>query len=369
MSTALTLAGRCRNLEERRRVRGRGEIGDSRSSRPVHGGLPDSGGAQRDPGAPGHSFTGRGSGAVELPAAAPVGQPRRQPFSSVLLVLAGASLFGTVGTAQALGPDVPSSSLAAVRLLFTAVVFGLVAVTLGRVGGIWLAGRQSPAWFAGLGQGAFNLFFLAAMREAGVAVGTLVAIGAAPILTGLLTRQVTRLWLLATTVAVSGLGLLVLGQQSGPVQASSLGVALALGAAASYATYIVAGNVAEARGLETQSFLAAAFSVSALVTLPWLVLDDADWFVSAPGAVLVGYLVLVPTVLAYSLFNRGLRGVRSSTASTLGLAEPIIAASLALLVVGEKLSVAGFLGAGMILAGLLMIVRSAAANGGNQGRV
>jgi DME family drug/metabolite transporter len=64
-------------------------------------------------------------------------------------------------------------------------------------------------------------------------------------------------------------------------------------------------------------------------------------------------------VLAYMLFNRGLRGVRASTASTLGLIEPVVAASLAVLVVGETLTAAGAGGAVLVLAGLLLVVRAA----------
>ena len=205
------------------------------------------------------------------------------PLGSALLVLAGASLFGTVGTAQALGPDVPADSLAAARMLLTGIALVLVAGAYGHRSGILVALRQSPAWLAGLGQAAFNLCFLAAMQQAGVAVGTLVAIGAAPVITGLITRHVTRPWLAATTVAVVGLALLVGGQQDGPQAPSTAGVLLALGAAASYATYIVAGNAAEARGLETQSFLAAAFSVAALLTLPWLLLGDTAWIGTTGG--------------------------------------------------------------------------------------
>lgn len=282
------------------------------------------------------------------------------PFGSALLVLAGASLFGTVGTAQALGPDVPASSLAASRLLVTALSFVCIAMALGRSQGVLAATRHAPTWLAGLGQASFNLCFLAAMTHAGVAVGTLVAIGATPIITGLVARHVTRLWLFATAVAVAGLGLLVGGQQAGPLSVSTVGVLLALGAAASYATYIVAGNAAESRGLETQSFLAAAFTVSALATLPWLLVGSVDWVGTADGALLLGYLVLVPTILSYSLFNRGLRGVRSSTASTLGLVEPVIAATLAWFVLDERLTRLGLVGAVLILIGLLLIVRSAA---------
>lgn len=288
---------------------------------------------------------------------------RAHPFLSALLVLAGASLFGTVGTAQALGPDVPSSSLAATRLLLTAVVLVAIVLALGGGRGITAAARRAPTWFAGVGQGAFNLFFLAAMKETGVAVGTLVAIGAAPVITGLIARHVTRLWLVATTVAVTGLVLLVWGQQGGSMEATPLGVALALGAATSYATYIVAGNAAEELGLETQAFLAAAFSVAAVVTLPGLLVGDLGWVTTAGGALLLGYLVLVPTVLAYSLFNRGLRGVRSSTASTLALIEPVVAASLAFVLLGERLGPLGLVGAGLILLGLVLIVRSTAAVG------
>lgn len=284
--------------------------------------------------------------------------PGAHPFRSALLVLTGASLFGTVGTAQALGPDVPSSALAAWRMLLTALAFGAVALAVGRGPGILRAAGHLPTWFAGLGQGCFNLFFLAAMREAGVAVGTLVAIGATPLVAGVITRNVSRSWFVATAIAVTGLALLVGGQQGEPLAPSLGGVALALGAAVSYATYIVAGNAAEARGLETQSFLAAAFTVSALVTLPWLLVGDTGWVVTAGGALMVGYLVAVPTMLAYSLFNRGLRGVRSSTASTLALAEPVVAATLAYLLLGERLGAMGVVGAVLVLIGLLLVVRS-----------
>lgn len=288
------------------------------------------------------------------------GDTTARPFTSALLVLGGAALFGTVGTAQALGPDVPADSLAAARMFATGGLLVLAAVVLGHGPGILVAARYPASWFAGLGQAAFNLCFLAAMKEAGVAVGTLVAIGATPVITGLVARHVTRLWLLATAVAVSGLALLVVGQQGTPAAPSAVGVLLALGAAASYATYILAGNAAEARGLETQSFLAAAFSVAALLTLPWLVLGELGWVTGVGGALVLAYLVLVPTMLAYSLFNRGLRGVRSSTASTLALVEPVVAASLAYLLLGERLGVVGLAGAAMVLLGLVLIVRSAA---------
>ena len=280
-------------------------------------------------------------------------------LGSAALVLGGAALFGTVGTAQMLGPDVPAAQLAAARLLLAAAVLVLVAVVTHQLLGLSIAWRHAPTWWAGLGQASFNLCFLGAMGQAGVAVGTLVAIGATPVLTGIATRQVSRSWLVATGVAVAGLALLVGGQIGSGTAPSGWGILLALGASASYATYIIAGNAAAARRLETQSFLASAFSISALFTLPLLFLGDVRWVAGGAGALLVAYLAVVPTVAAYSLFNRGLRGVRAGTAATLGLVEPVVAALLAVLLVGERLSAVGTGGALLVVVGLLLIVAAA----------
>jgi DME family drug/metabolite transporter len=277
-------------------------------------------------------------------------------------VLAGAALFGTIGTAQAVGPDAPPPQLAAVRLLVAGLLLMLLALGTGHLAQLSRSVRESPTWWAGLGQAGFNLCFLGAMVETGVAVGTLVAIGATPILTGLVTRQVSRLWLTATCVAVTGLVLLVGGQAAGDAGASVPGIALALGASASYATYIIAGNAALARGLPVQPYLAVAFCVAALLTAPLLVCGDLTWLWTGRGALLVLYMALVPTVLAYSLFNRGLAGVRPSTASTLGLIEPVVAACLAVVVVGERLSALGVAGAVLVVVGLVLIVRSVRAS-------
>jgi DME family drug/metabolite transporter len=297
------------------------------------------------------------TGPVARPAGGQPAGPGR--LRSAALVLAGASLFGTVGTAQLVGPDVPAPQLAAARLVLAAAVFMLVAVATGHVGGLASGWRHAPTWWAAMGQAGFNLCFLGAMTQAGVAVGTLVAIGATPVLTGLATRHASRLWVLATGIAVTGLVLLVGGQLRTDSAPSLAGILLALGASASYATYIIAGNTAASRGLELQSFLATAFSIAALATAPLLVAGEMAWAATGAGALLVVYLALVPTVVAYNLFNRGLHGVRPSTASTLGLVEPVVAAVLAVLLVGERLSAVGVLGALLIVTGLLVLVRTA----------
>jgi drug/metabolite transporter, DME family len=272
---------------------------------------------------------------------------------SALLVVAGTALFGTVGTARVLGPAIPSASIAAARLGAAAVLFVLLAMVLGHSGATWRAFRRPWVYVAGAGQAGFQVGFLHAVEQIDVATGTLVTIGSTPLLAGLMTLTVTRTWVLATAISVPGLVLLVGGD---PDRIDTLGLAAALAAALSYSTYIVASRHLVAAGWRGPGVLAAIFTVSGVALAPFLAFTDPGALWTAPGVVTVAYLAVVPTLLAYHLFNAGLRGVSASTAATLGLTEPVVAAGLGVLVLGERLGVAGALGAGLVLAGLFVLV-------------
>lgn len=272
---------------------------------------------------------------------------------SALLVVAGTALFGTVGTARVLGPPIPSPSIAAGRLAASALLLVALALVLRSGPAMWRAARHPWVYLAGAGQAGFQVCFLAAVEQIGVATGTLIAIGCTPIIAGMVTRQVTTVWLSATALSVVGLVLLVGGDAGG---VDVLGLASALGASASYATYIIATRHLVARGVSGLGVLAAIFAVSGLALVPFLLFGDPGQMWTAPGLATVAYLAVVPTVLAYSLFNAGLHGVTASTAATLGLTEPVVAAGLGVLVLDERLGVVGTVGAGMVLLGLFVLV-------------
>jgi DME family drug/metabolite transporter len=59
--------------------------------------------------------------------------------------------------------------------------------------------------------------------------------------------------------------------------------------------------------------------------------------------------------LAYVLFGLGLRSIRSTAATSITLVEPVVATALAVIVVGERLSGLGWVGVGLILAGVTVI--------------
>jgi DME family drug/metabolite transporter len=284
--------------------------------------------------------------------------------TGALLVVAGAALFGTIGTARVLGPAADAAAVGSLRLLLAAALLMLLAAP--RALATVVGSLRIPAvWVAGIAQAAFNLTFLSAVVHAGVAVGTLVAIGCTPILTGVLSRRVTRAWAGSTALALVGLTLLLSDGVGGEV--TWIGLLAALGASASYATYIVASSRA-APAQDTTARIAAIFSVAAVVLAPALFISRLGWAVTWPGSLMLVYMAAFATVLAYSAFNRGLHSVSPSTAATLGLTEPLVAALLGVVVLDERLSPLSWVGAGVVLTALLLMVRTTRGAGTEQAR-
>ena len=286
------------------------------------------------------------------------------PVGAVLLA---AALFGTTGTAQALGPSSTTPlGVGAARL----VVGGLVLVAvLPLVGARWSAAlalwRTPSGLVAGLCTALYQLFFFAGVQRAGVAVGTLAALGSGPVLTGLLARRLLgerpgRAWLAATGLCLAGLGLLVLaGGTSGA--ADGRGVALAVLAGASYAAYTVLAKRQLDAGCAPPAVMAAAFGLGGLLSVPVLLSQPRAWLTTGDGVVLALYLGLGTTTLAYLLFVRGLAVLPAGPVTTLMLAEPVVATALGVVVLDERLSALGAVGAGLVLVGLLVQGRGAGA--------
>jgi DME family drug/metabolite transporter len=99
------------------------------------------------------------------------------------------------------------------------------------------------------------------------------------------------------------------------------------------------------------------FGGAAVLLAPVLAATATSWLLSIRGLAVVGYLGVVTTVLAYLLYGRGLRTVPVPTATTLGLAEPAVAAILGLVVLHEKLNGAEI--AGLVLIGLALAAMAA----------
>jgi DME family drug/metabolite transporter len=204
---------------------------------------------------------------------------------------------------------------------------------------------------------AYQVFFFDAVTKTGVAVGTIVAIGSAPLFAGALGFFVRRekpgpRWMVATLLAVAGCVLLTVPKAE--VSVNPFGVGLALGAGVAYATCTVA-----AKGLLEErppdAVMAVLFCLAAVLLSPLLVLGDLAWLAHGRGIAVALHLGLVATAAAYTLFARGLEAVPVATSVTLGLAEPFTAAALGVVLLAERLTGASMLGAGLIFTGLVML--------------
>jgi DME family drug/metabolite transporter len=144
--------------------------------------------------------------------------------------------------------------------------------------------------------------------------------------------------------------MLVASGQSATVSAP--GVALALGAGLGYATYTVAAKRLLDEGHAPEAVMARTFGTGALLLLPLLPATGFAAFGSPSALLLALYLGAIPTALAYVLFARGLRVLPTAHVATLTLAEPLTAAALGTVVLGERLSPGAALGAAMVMGGL-----------------
>jgi drug/metabolite transporter, DME family len=270
-------------------------------------------------------------------------------------VLVAAVLFGTTGTAQALGPTGLSPlTVGAARVVIGGAVLGTLA--LARRGP-----RLSPALVlaAGAAVAVYQLTFFEAVHRAGVAIGAVIAIGSGPVVSGLIEGVSGdgwpgRRWLAATALAIGGIAALTFG---GTGRASTSGIGLALASGCAYAGYTVIAKRMLRSGGGPVQVMGAAFGVGSILLLPVLLVGDTRWLHTVHGVELAVYLAAVPTVLAYLLFARGLRGLTASETTTIVLAEPVTAAILGVAVLHERLGLTAVAGVMLVVAGIGVLAR------------
>ncbi|MZD10504.1 EamA family transporter [Streptomyces sp. SID5785] len=290
------------------------------------------------------------------------------PRGLVCLVVAGLA-WGTAG--------------AAAELVFRAGGLGPAALSFWRcAGGLVLllavrALRRSPAPAAtavreprwrtavrvlvlGVSLALFQTAYFAAVAATGLAVATVVTLGAGPVLIALGARltmgeRLGRGGVVAVVGALGGLAVLVLG--SGGATVRPAGVLWALASASGYAVMTLltrwfgrAGRVGDRLGTT-----AGTFAVASLALLPFGVAEGLVPHAGHIGEVLVllAYIASVPTALAYGLYFAGAAVVRSATVSVIMLLEPVGAALIAVTLLGERLTGATVAGTAVMLAAVV----------------
>jgi drug/metabolite transporter, DME family len=284
-------------------------------------------------------------------------QPQIQSSFGGWLVIAAAILWGTTGTAQAFAPEgTPSATVGAVRLTIGGVVLLIMALSRGvfRETKSW---RLLPTIIAAISMAAYQLTFFMAISITGVAIGTIVTVGSAPIMAGFLGlfvqgNNVSPRWIAATFLAVIGCSLLLSSRKE--LFIDSTGIMLALLSGLSYATYVVVSKQLLAEQ-PPDAVISVVFCLGAIMLLPWLFQYNLDWLRVTRGMVVALHLGLVATALSYTFFIRGLKLIPAASAVTLSLAEPLTAAILGVTILGERFTTASFGGAILVLSGLVLL--------------
>jgi len=291
------------------------------------------------------------------------GPPSRRPASTRLVALApalvAASLWGLGGTAA--------------QALFVVYGFppaGLVTLRLVLSGGVlWLLLRPAfPRSHAGafVPFGIFGLFgvqitFFLAIDYSNAATTTLLQSLQLPMIAvweaGWERKPVGRAWGLAVALAVIGTALVVLGRPGFSLTLTPLGLFFGIASAVTAAYYTLASRPL-VRSIGPWSTVTWGFLIGGLVSLPFGLfgLSGYSGILHAPPPLpvdlLVAFVVVFSTLLAFGLFLTSVRKIGASEAAVATAMEPIAAAIAALLFLGVLLTGFQYFGGGLILLGV-----------------
>lgn len=285
-------------------------------------------------------------------------QQGSQRLRGILAVGTAATLWGTVGPLVQLYPAGTAFQYATMRNLFGDLALWIL-VMLQRQRTRYTRADLRPILIGAVGTACFMPFYAMGFERTGVAVASVLAIGAAPLFTGVVGRIVFgrvpgRQWFLGTGLAVAGL--VGLNWPSGGTTVNLVGVCFALGAAVGYALQATGMELMSQRHSPFQS-VAPIWTTATILQAP-ICLGRDFGFLSQP-ALLAGtvYGGVLTVAITFAMFTYGLSRIGSSTAVTVGLMEPITAATLGVLVLGEHLSLLGAAGIVLVLAGLVVVSR------------
>ncbi|GAB2465068.1 DMT family transporter [Jatrophihabitans fulvus] len=290
---------------------------------------------------------------------------------AILAVLVAALCFATTGTAKALADTGASAlSVGAGRIAVGGGLLALVVVLQRAPRGSAAPSSSATGLLArvptaavvalgSLGVLAYQPTFFAGTSSNGVAVGTVVALGSAPVATGALdalvrARRPEGRWYSATGLALVGLAL-VAGVADGGFGDVHAGIAWSIAAGVSYSLYAVAAKELLDRGWASNRAIGVLFGWAAAVAAVALVASGPSWLLTGRGVALVAWLGVVTTTVAYLLFGYGLRTLAASTVATLTLFEPLCATVLGVGVLDERLSAAASIGIVVLGTGLAVL--------------
>jgi DME family drug/metabolite transporter len=297
--------------------------------------------------------------------------PRRSARVGLFQVCVAGLLWGTGGLVVTIlhrRDGLGAMTISAWRMALAAVALILFAAATRRSRVALETMRNHPLLSAVIGSGTAlyqGLFFVSVLLV-GVSVATVVSLGLAPILASAWENLTARTRPARREVAVLAaalVGLVLISATAGRGSASPgdepvLGLVLAVASGATYAATTVLGHQLAQR-VDPVALTTCATAVGAVALLPFLAVATATREpVLTSGGVslaLLGYLGVATMALSYGLLYAGLRTTSGSAATVATLVEPLSAAVLAALLLGERLTWPALLGGALILAAVVAL--------------
>lgn len=288
-------------------------------------------------------------------------------YYGFIAVLVASILWGTTGTAASYAPNLSPLAIGAIAMGGGGLLQALLAHKNIRSHLPQIRAYYPLLLIGMVSVAIYPLAFYSSMRMAGITIGTVVSIGSAPLFSALLEKffdkkALSLKWFISFIFGVAGVLLLSLGEShsQGNMQQLShdqktVGIILGLVAALSYSLYSWAAKKMIDRGVDSKASMGLIFGFGALILLPTLFFTGTNLFDEPVNLYVVGYMMLIPMFLGYLLFGYALKTISASTATTLTLFEPLVAALFAVLLVGEQLATIGWLGMALIFVCLAVL--------------
>lgn len=309
---------------------------------------------------------------VEAPTLLPAGPTDRRTTLGYTMVATAAALFAVNGSVSKVVLDSKLSSLELAQLRATCAALGLLAFLLVFARPKLRVSRRELVFliaFGVVGVALVQWLYFVAIHNLPVGVALLIEF-TAPLFVALFARFVyrelirRRIWV-AVALCLGGLALVV--EVWTGVAFSTVGVTAALAGAFGLTAYMLLAErqrrERDAVSLTFYGFLFATLLwavVQPLWMFPWGTLDDSvslqgnlDEY-TAPIWLLLGFIVVVGTMITFSLLNGGLRHISATRASIVATLEPVIATVVAWLWLGETFGAAQLVGGGIVLAGIFI---------------
>jgi drug/metabolite transporter (DMT)-like permease len=222
-------------------------------------------------------------------------------------------------------------------------------------------GRALYAGIAsGVALGAHFGFWISSLDYTSVAA-SVVLVSTQPVFVAVLAyllfgERTSPLSFLGIIVAISGTVLIAFDRTVG--SAALFGNLLALIGAVTVAVYVLIGRSSRTGGVGVLPYSIVVYTAAAATLLPVaLIFDVRLWGYSGETWFWLAAITVGPQLMGHTVFNWALRYVEASIISGTILAEPIISALLAWLILSERPGVLTLLGGAVVLAGLYFLLK------------